>query len=178
MTTVEWPRGRLLDGIRNGDVDVAIVAGELKEHDYPSLSIWSERIVVALPASHPLATREALYWTDLKGQSFVVSRRDPGPDIADIVAAKLSSPGDMPHIESCDMSNENVLALLATGRGVSAHCESAVGLAYTGIVYREARDISGPTYIRFTAYWRNDNRNPTLARFLDLLRKLHAPLAG
>jgi len=175
MHIVERSRARLLDGLRTGDMDIAIVVGEAREHSGPSMSLWSERIVIALPAKHPLTGNDVIYWTDLKGESFLLSQRDPGPDLQNIIVRKLSAPGDMPDIESWDVSNESILAMLETTFSVSVHCESWTDLAYPGVLYREVRDTSGPTYITFTACWENDNKNPALAPFLDLLRKHHHP---
>jgi DNA-binding transcriptional LysR family regulator len=56
--------------------------------------LWSEGIIVALPEDHPLAANEIIYWPDLKLERFLLSERDPGPEIQDILVAKLSSPGD------------------------------------------------------------------------------------
>jgi DNA-binding transcriptional LysR family regulator len=172
---VERSRARLLEGLRTGDMDIAIIMGEAREHSGPSMSLWSERIIVALPASHPLAGNDVIYWTDLKGETFLLSRRDPGPDLQNIIVRKLSAPGDMPEIASWDISNESILAMLEIVSSISVHCESWTGLTYPGIVYREVRDASGPHYITFTACWEHDNKNPALARFLDLLRENHYP---
>lgn len=170
---VEWSCARLHDGIRTGEIDIAITVGE--EHNGPSMSLWPERIVVALPARHRLAGKDVIYWTDLKGESFLLSRRDPGPDLRNIIVQKLSAPGYTPDIAIWDASSESVLAMLETGQKVSVHRESWVGLAYPGVIYREVRDTSGPSYITLTAGWERDNKNPALARFIDLLRKHHHP---
>lgn len=173
IQVVERSRSLLLDGIRSGDVDIGIIMGELREHSGPSLSLWSERIVVALSAQHRLANHDVIYWTDLKGESFLLSRRDPGPTLRDIIVQKLSAPGDPPRIAGWDVSNESILAMLETSSSVSVHCESWTDIAYPGVIFREVRETSGPNYITFTACWESDNKNPALARFLELLRKHH-----
>jgi DNA-binding transcriptional LysR family regulator len=177
VTTVEGSRARLLDGIRSGGIDVAIVTGEAKEHGGPTLALWSERIIVALPENHALAHNNVAYWTDLKGESFVLSQRDPGPDLRDILAAKLSAPGDPPRIASQDVSSENILCILGAGHDISLYCESSLGIIYPGVTYREVRDALGSSYIGYKACWNSDNSNPALVRLLDLLRAHHAPLA-
>lgn len=174
---MERPRARLIDSLKTHDLDIAIVVGEARQHDGASMSLWSERIIAALPASHPLSGHDVLHWTDLIGESFVLSRRDPGPDLKNIIVRKLSAPGDAPDIESWDISNESILAMLDGGSRVSIHCESWTTLAYPGIRYREIRDSSGPSHLTFTACWDRDNRNPALLQFLDLLRKSHYPTA-
>jgi DNA-binding transcriptional LysR family regulator len=116
-----------------------------------------------------------IYWTDLKGEFFLLSRRDPGPDLHNIIVQKLSAPGDAPDVVAWDVSSESILAMLEAGDRISIHCESWMGLAYPGVVYRELRDASGPSYIPFSACWDDANKNPALARFIDLLRQHHHP---
>ena len=66
--------------------------------DSQIMSLWSERIVVALPEDHPLADGETVYWTDLKGETLLISRHDPGPEIQDLLLTKLVSPEDRPKL--------------------------------------------------------------------------------
>src|SRR3990167_6593374 len=141
---VERSRAQLIDSLGTGDLDIVIIVGEARQHGGPSMSLWSERIIVALPANHPLSGNDIIHWTDLKGESFVLSRRDPGPDLRNIILRKLSAPGDTPEIVSWDISNESLLAMLEAGSRVSVHCESWTSLTYPGVRYREVRDTSGP----------------------------------
>lgn len=175
INMVERSRGRLLDELRAGDVDIVIVVGEARDHTGPSMLLWSERVIVAVPATHPLTRGDMIYWTDLQSELFLLSRRDPGPDLRNIIMQKLAAPGRVPDIASWDVSNESILAMLETGYRISVHCESCAGLTYPGVVYREVRDASGPTYIPFTACWEASNKTPALARFVDLLREHHPP---
>lgn len=171
----ERSRAQLITALGSGDLDVAIVAGQARQHSGPSMSLWSERIVVALPAKHPLSNNEVVEWSDLKDEIFLLSRRDPGSDLRSMIMKKLSAPGDAPTIETWDVSNESVLAMLEAGLHVSIHCESWTTLAYPGVRFREVRDASGPSHITFTACWDRNNENPALARFLEILRQAHHP---
>jgi DNA-binding transcriptional LysR family regulator len=175
INMVERSRTRLLDGLRAGDLDIIIVMGETRKHGRPSMLMWSERIIVALPAGHRLTGNDMIYWTDLKGELFLLSRRDPGPDLHNIIVQKLSAPGEAPDIASWDVSSESILAMLEASRRISVHCESCARLTYPGLVYREVRDASGPSYIPFTVCWEEANKNPALARFLHLLRDHNNP---
>lgn len=175
INMVERSRARLLDGLRAGDIDIVIVVGKARDHAGPSMLLWSERIIAALPAGHRLTSNDTIYWTDLKGESFLLSRRDPGPDLHNIIVQKLAAPGEVPDIASWDVSSESILAMLESGHRISVHCESCAGLAYPGVVYREVHEASGSSYIAFTACWQEANKNPALARFVDLLREYHPP---
>jgi len=177
ISTVEGSRSRLFDGIHNGTIDIAIVTGEPASDVDRAMVLWSERIIVALPADHPLAANEIIYWTDLKRERFLLSERDPGPEIQDILVAKLSSPGDMPDVVRHDVTPENIKSLVGAGRGVSLMCEACMGASYVGVVYREARDGNGSTRIGYRAYWRDSNDNPALLNFIRLLEE-RCPVAN
>lgn len=140
------------------------------------MGLWSERIMVALPESHRLAGNNIVYWTDLKDETFLFSERDPGPEIQDILLAKLAAPGERPKVISHDVSRENIKSLVGAGFGVSLMCEACVGAAYTGVVYREARDGNGPSRISYAAYWQANNDNPALAGFISLLQERYPAL--
>lgn len=178
ISTVEGSRSRLFDGIQNSTIDIAIVTGETASDCNRSMMLWSERIIVALPEDHPLAANEIIYWTDLKRERFLLSERDPGPEIQDILVAKLSSPGDLPDVVRHDVSPENIKSLVGAGRGVSLMCEACMGVSYAGVVYREARDGNGSTRIGYRAYWKGGNDNPALQNFIRLLEERCPPVAN
>ena len=137
------------------------------------MALWSERIIVALPEGHRLAGNNIVYWTDLKDETFLLSQRDPGPEIQDILLSKLAAPGERPRVVSHDITRENIKSLVGAGFGVSLMCEACIGANYPGLVYREARDGNGPSRISYTAYWRSDNTTPALAGFISLLKERH-----
>lgn len=171
VSALEGSRARLFNGIQNGAIDIAIVTGEPASEKHRSMVLWSERIVVALPENHPLAANEVIYWTDLKRERFLLSERDPGPEIHDILVAKLISPGDSLDIIRHDVTPENIKSLVGAGHGVSLMCEACIGAVNAGVVYREARDGNGSTRIGYRAYWRDENNNPALGNFIRLLEE-------
>lgn len=59
--------------------------------------------------------RGSIYWTDLKRERFLLRERDPGPEIQDILMAKLVSPGDLPNVVRHDASSENIKSLVGAG---------------------------------------------------------------
>lgn len=166
---------QLMTALRSEDVDVVVIAGDALLHSGPSMSLWSERIVAAVSARHPLSNSEVVDWSDLKAERFLLSQWDPGPDLHNLIIKRLASPGDPPKMETWDTSNENVLGMIETGLYVSLHCESWTSLNYAGVRFRELRDASGPSHITFTACWEEHNRSPALARFLETLRQTHHP---
>jgi DNA-binding transcriptional LysR family regulator len=168
---IEGSRARLVTALRNGAIDVAIVTGEAPVPDCKSMSLWGERVLVVLPDGHRLAANEVVYWTDLKGEALLLSQRDPGHEIHELLIAKLASAADRPKLVRHNVSRESIKSLIGAGFGVGLTIEASLGANITGVVHREIRDGTGPSRIGHSAYWCQDNTNPALAGFLKLLRE-------
>lgn len=169
VNPIEDSRRNLVALLERGAIDIIVTLGEPNYSDYAHKLLWSDRIMAAFPKHHPLATREVVYWTDLKNECFLISPRDPGPEIQDILLSKLSSPGDRPRIKQIKANRGLILSLVESDRGITLNCESATGILLQGVVFREVRDGNGPTRVGYVAYWRHANGNPALKQFLNLL---------
>lgn len=166
---MERSRTRLATALRNGAIDLAIVTGGTPLIGSKMIPLWNERVLLALPEGHRLAESETIFWTDLKGETLLVSRHDPGPEIQELLLTKLTSPEHRPKAVCQTASWGNVNSLVGAGFGVSLVTESDVGANLSGLIYRELRDGTGPSCVRYSAHWRTDNDNPALASFLKML---------
>lgn len=167
LATVEKSRTRLAKSLRNGSLDVLVITGDTS--DCKSFALWSERILVALTKDHPLMEREVVYWTDLRGETVLLSQYDPGREIEDLLNSKLVLLEDRPKIERHDVSRGTIKALVSMGMGISLVLESDLGANLPSPLYRELRDGTGPSRLGFSAVWRADNENPALKGLLELL---------
>ena len=165
----ESSRMRLITALHNGAIDIAIVTGETPLLDSKGMPLWSERTLIALSEAHPLANRDVVYWTDLRSETVLLSQYDPGRELEDLLASKLVAPEDRPKIKRHDVSRGIIKSLVSAGFGVSLVTESDIGANFSGLIYRELRDGTGPSRIGYSAHWREDNDNPALASFLKLL---------
>jgi DNA-binding transcriptional LysR family regulator len=166
---VESSRTRLVTALRNGVIDIAIVTGETPLLDNKAMSLWSERTMVALPKDHRLSANEAVFWTDLRTETVLLSQYDSGRELEDLLISKLVSPDDRPKFKRHDISRGIIKSLVSVGFGVSLVTESDIGASSSGLVYREIRDGTGPSRIGYSAHWWEDNDNPALTSFLKLL---------
>lgn len=169
LNMIEDDRLTLIPLLDRGAIDIALVLGEPAFRDYAHMSLWSERIMVAFPKTHPLAQRDFVYWTDLKSERFVMSLRDPGPEIKDVLLSKLALPGDRPFIKYVKAHHSATISAVDGERGITLACESSSVPPWPGVVFREVRDGNGPTRLGFVAYWRRNNDNPILKQFLAWL---------
>ncbi len=165
----ESSRSRLVTGLRNGVVDIAIIPGAMALPESKTMSLWSERILVGVPEGHPLAEREPVHWIDLREEKILLSRRDPGPELGDLLIAKVTSPGDRTKIVRHRAGLANLKNLVGAGFGVTVLTEACAGASFPGVIYRELRDGAEPARIGYSAHWRADNQNPALASILRIL---------
>src|SRR6185312_14890639 len=136
----ESSRARLATALRNGAVDIAIIPGATALPESKTMSLWSERILVAAPEGHAFAERDSVHWIDLREEKILLSRRDPGPELHDLLIAKAASPGDRPNIVRHRAGLANVESLVGAGFGVTILTEACAGASFPGVIYRELRD--------------------------------------
>lgn len=171
---VEADRSVLLAGLDTGEIDIAILMGAAGHDGYRCEPLWSERMLVALPASHPLAERDIVHWTDLRGERFLLPAADPGPEIRDMLLGRLAVSGGKPDIRMLQASRETVLSVLGGNSGVSIVCEGSTGARYPDVVYRAIHGEQGPALTGHSGCWRDDNGNPALRRFLEFIKARYA----
>lgn len=109
---VEADRGVLLAGLDTGEIDLTILMGTASHNGFRCETLWSEQMLVALPASHPLAECEVVHWTDLRTERFLLPAADPGSEIRDMLLGRLSIAGGKPDIKMSQASRETVLSIL------------------------------------------------------------------
>lgn len=171
---VEADRSVLLAGLDTGEIDIAILMGTVSHDGFRCEPLWSERLLVALPTSHPLAEREIVHWTDLRGERFMLPVADPGTEIRDMLLGRLSMFGAKPDIRMHQSSRETILSVLGGGSGVSIVCEGSTGTHYPDAVYRPIHGEQGPALTGYSGCWRDDNGNPALRRFLGFIKTRYA----
>lgn len=171
---VEADRAALLAGLDTGEIDIAIMMGAANYNGFRHEPLWSERLLAAVPATHPLADREVIHWTDLHSEQFHLPVSDPGPEIRDIVLGRLSGLGATPAIKMHRTSREAILSGLGARGGVSIVCEGSAGIHYPDLVYRPIYGEQWPIMVGYSGYWRIENRNPVLRRFLQFIKSRYA----
>lgn len=171
---VEADRNVLLAGLDTGEIDIAILMGAASYDGFRCESLWSERLLVASATSHPLAERDVVHWTDLREQDFCLTVADPGPEIRDLLLGRLAVSGTKPGIRMHRSSRETILSILGSGSAVSIVCEASIGARYPDVVYRPIHGEQGPAFIGYSGYWRDDNGNPALRRFLAFIKRRYA----
>jgi DNA-binding transcriptional LysR family regulator len=175
---VEASSAQLRQGLDRHEIDVVIIAANIGGDGITRRPLWGERVMLAMPVEHRLATSDRIYWTDLRQEVFVLPSQFPGPDMADLLIARLAEPGRRPHIIEQDVSMENILSMSSLGKFVTLTSETALGISRSGVVLHDIHDLTGQTRVDVAAYWREANDNPALRRFFELIQELYPASGG
>jgi DNA-binding transcriptional LysR family regulator len=167
----------LISNLANSNIDVAFVVGDNATWDGRSLSVWSERVVVALPEHHPLSNQDVIHWADLEHERLLLPQRGPGPEFFKLLIGKIGC-SEPCRILRHDVTLDRLLTLVGAGWGILVALEGATGVNYSGVTFREMHDSEGPTRLSFHAYWRQTNCNPSLRPFLDMLSDRYPDLSA
>ncbi|MFV0514322.1 MAG: LysR family transcriptional regulator [Jhaorihella sp.] len=154
--------------VRTLNLDVAFITGTKTWDGCETEHLWCERVFVVLPDDHPLANKVELGWPDLVSERFIVSDVAPGQEIHDYLVAHLASLGSHPEIHSQQVGRDNILSLVAVGRGLTLTSEATTVAQFPGIAYRQLTDEVLP----FSMVWSARNDNPACRRLLSLARAL------
>jgi DNA-binding transcriptional LysR family regulator len=176
IETFERSRSRLSLALQSGALDVVIVPSEFLGRGHRSKILWSERVLIAMPQRHPLADREAIYWTDLRREILLMTEHDPYREFEDLITSKLLLSEDRPTIERHDVSRSILKSLISMEFGLGLMLESDAGIRIPSMTFKELRDGSGPTRVGFSAFWRETNANPALLSFIALVDERYQSL--
>lgn len=154
--------------IRQFRLDVAFITGTSEWSDCETDQLWSERVFVVLPHDHPHCGKQELDWHDLAGERFIVSDSAPGPEIHDYLIQRLADLGHHPEIHAQRVGRDNLLSLVAVGRGLTLTSEATTVAQIPGITYRPVANEILP----FCAVWSPRNDNPACRRLLSLARAM------
>jgi DNA-binding transcriptional LysR family regulator len=96
--------------------------------------------------------------------------------IANVLTSKLGAHGYRPHIILQDTSIESVISTVTIGCYITLTTEASSGVVWPGLRFLEIADNGGAARLDFALYWRRDNENPALKKFLKMLHERYPVL--
>ncbi len=156
--------------LRANRLDLTFVAGAPEFPDCHARPIWREQLLVALPASHPLADAAGVTWADLAGDTFVVRHGGTGPQVHDHIVMRLAGNAPDLSILRFDVERVTLLSMVAQGYGVTIAGEATTLLHAPGVTFLPILDEPEP--LPFSAIWSPHNRSPALRSLLDLASQM------
>lgn len=167
--TVEDAPEALIRALTARTIDAMIAPGHWQIPRVQSRPVWSERLLLVVCETNPLAERERIHWDDLRAERFAVPAGGLGRTIARTIEARLAEPGYAPTTIVLETSLENILGLVPSGRFVAVATESSQGVDWPGVRFREIYEQFGPARLEYALHWRTGNANAALERFVKLV---------
>lgn len=156
--------------VRDGVLDAAFIIHTYDIPDLNSRVVWRDRVMAAIPETHPLATQQEVEWNDLACETLVVRETGTGPQVHDLIVVRSAGRWPVPIILNLDIGRGALMAMIAKGYGISLLAEETMAVAPPGIAFRPVADEAD--YITFTVIWSPRNRGPALGNLLNLSGKL------
>jgi DNA-binding transcriptional LysR family regulator len=169
----------LVQGLRDETIDAAFIRSPVVDvADLIVQPLLTEKMLVALPAGHPLAADSApLQLTELATQTFVLYKRPGAPGLYDSIITACHGAGFSPLVGQEAPRIVSTLNLVATGLGVSIVPESLGRLQMDGVVYRDLADDAHLNAPLILACRRGEN-SAAVERFVDVVQRSAEHLAS
>ena len=169
LTLREMVTSAQLDALQAGEIDFGLLRPPVARTGIRAIRVHREPLVLALPAEHRLASKEAIEIAELAGEPLISFPSVEGRYFHDLVAAIYAFAGIAPSRVQYITQTHSIMALVGAGIGVAIVPSAARRLQQFGVVVRDL-----PTTVPVTADLaiasRTDMQNPSclaLAAMLD-----------
>jgi DNA-binding transcriptional LysR family regulator len=163
----EATSGVLLDGLEAGHLDVAIVRPERRVAEVVQQQPWhDEPMLVALPVSHPLASRKRVALSELADEPFIQVPRAAGGTLFDDIISACAVAGFEPHLAQAAPQMASAVTLVAAGLGISLVPKAITQVRVAGVVYRPL--VARGLRARLALASRRDDPSAVVRNFLLL----------
>lgn len=170
---IEMTEGRAsahLEAVTNRRLDVAVLPGGMTVAGLDMSVLWRERVLIALPARHPLAEASSVPLEALGTARLFVSDGDLGAD--GVVRLGRGRIGAL-EVEVQQAGVPLLLEQSRMGFGLTLLSSGALtGLrAYSDLVFRPLAATDEGAALAVAAAWSATNDNPALRRFVSATRR-------
>ena len=173
LTVVDDHLHRLVPRLESGELDMAVIYDhealpDIAAAGFERVPLLTDPFAAVLPAGHPLARRQELRLSDLRGESWIGGA--PSSAWYRIVRNACQQVGFSPRADFASDDYIAVQALVAAGLGVSVIPGLAVRNPLPGIAVRPLAAAAPVRHI--SAAWPIDGyRGPTLTTMVESLRR-------
>ncbi|MFS2011954.1 LysR family transcriptional regulator [Azospirillum sp. CT11-132] len=171
---------RLLPRLLSGRLDLAFVRPpESPDKSLEFLFLFHETVVVAVPASHPLAGRDRVRIEDLADEPVIVPERRSRPHSHDLTIKLFAEAGLQARIAQIAEEKQTIVNLVKAGLGVAIvpRWTSSMVTASVRFIPLETHAARGLDKLPLAAAWVHDSRDEVRDSMLTTLRERLASYA-
>lgn len=157
--------------VLRGDVDISLGRWDFMPAGVQSRIIMEENLVMAVPASHRLASKEEVHLAEFAGEPFVVLPPHEGSVLGDRLRRLSLGAGFDPDIVQRAPDSWTAMALVGAEVGCSLTVSSvAENVSDPHVHFLRVLDETLPIYLRMA--WRGTSDNPALPPILALAQRV------
>ena len=153
-----------VEALETGRIDVGLVRPPVGGDALEVIPLVEERLVVALPDSHPLAELEIVPVRALADEPFVSFPRRIGAGLYDDIVAVCAAAGFSPEVVQEANEMQTIVSLVSAGIGVALVPESMQNFTLPHLAMRPLRGSSA--ILRLALAHRADSASPLVRAFV------------
>ena len=159
-----------VDALRTEIVDIGFLHPPIEAPFLKLAALQGERLIVALPQTHPLAQQQHLPLKSLAAEPFILHPRYEGPILYDQILNLCRNAGFEPNIVHEAVKNQTRVGLVAAGLGVAFVPESLRSSGQIGVSYCTL--VGNAPELQLAAAWRQQHISPVLHGFLQVMQQI------
>jgi DNA-binding transcriptional LysR family regulator len=125
-----------ITALLTGEIDLALLRPPIEQSGVLVETVRRDRLIVALPEGHALATRDDLSVSDLRDEEFVAHAGHGRSVMSSILTAMCADAGFVPRIRHEVEETSTLVTLVSAGLGVAIVPEPTAALDIAGVCYR------------------------------------------
>ncbi len=166
----EMPYLRILEQLRTGAIDLALLRLPSMEKSLESHIALSEPLIFAIPRNHPLATRKAIPLAKAHGQDFIAFSVTDSPYFSERIRYILQKAGAQPRIVQYSLL-PTILSFVEAGLGIAIVPASVSRINSPNVIYKQITDLQPQDHVELIASWQRTNPSPLLVNLIEIVEQ-------
>lgn len=167
LTLHELASGEQVEALRERRLDVGFLSQALPKDEFQSKPVLRDRLLVALPAGHPLAAQEVVRIAQLREQPWLVFPREYSPAVFDMLTSAFDRAGGRPQVAQEARYTATLVSFVSAGMGFCFVSGFNRHLPRPGVVFLPVDDAA--LHLDLSVAWRTDNASAVLGGFLSVV---------
>jgi DNA-binding transcriptional LysR family regulator len=159
-----------LAALHSGEIDLGLLRPPVTDPDIAVKVIRQDRLLVGLPADHPLTERPIIDIADLRDEDFISHAGRGRSRMANVLTELCAAAGFTPRIRHDVEETSTLVTLVAAGLGVAIVPEPTADLDIAGVCYRPLSQESAR--VELLAAHRRAALTPLIDNVLGVLREI------
>jgi DNA-binding transcriptional LysR family regulator len=148
------------EALRIGRIDAGLIRQPPAKMEYDFEIVAKEKLMVVLPASHPLAGRSRITLSMLADESWIMFPRSVNINLYDHLQKIFRKAGITPNVVQEASVIQTQVSLVESGLGITVVPAGVRRFQDPGVVYHDLSPKDSSTTIAF--FWREDRTSPMI----------------